>query len=481
MMKWKLVILLILPMFGLLAQNALQINGYNEAQFVYRTAPDSLNTYFSNSFGFNLRYQDFRFGMVLNSALPKYSNEQTELMQEIDPARLSVKWEELYAGFNRDLFSLHVGTTEETFGNGIVFRSFEDIEFDEDHRLQSALMRYDGKLKLKTLYGAINSPINLSRYDLAYGADAEYPVLSGVRLGASAMAFRDLTPLNSYSHRDVFAGRMKLSLGSLEAFSEYAAGKEYRLGNLPSGNIQALYANAEYLFGDLIVGASYKNYEGFDYRLNDIPLANYHGETLSDALGSGQDEEGWQARASYHLAESIYLIADYAEAWDSSKDKQMNDLFFSAEYSGESNTYLASWSHIEKVDDAARTWQKEYYPALGADIRNIGMPLYLQAEFKTVEKQHGATTSSHYEPLLQADFRIRKLGVSLGLQSWWADFDTILQSKYNPNIELKYPVFEHSDLILFAGKEQGGKVCRNGMCRFVAPFEGLRAEFTTRF
>lgn len=480
-MKLSIAIIFALTVGLLMGQNALQINGINEAQFVYRTAPDSLNTYFSNSFGFNLRYQDFRFGMKFNSELPKYSNEQTELMQQLDPARLSVKWEELYAGFSRDDFSIHVGTTEETFGNGIVFRSFEDIEFDDDHRLQSALFRYDAKLKLKAIYGAINNPANISRYDLAYGLDAEYPVLRGIRLGASAMAFRDLTPLNRYSFRDVFAGRMSLSLGNLDAFSEYAAGKVFQRGGSASEAIQAVFANAEYHWANLLVGASYKNYDGFDYRLNDIPLANYHGETLSDALGSGQDEEGWQARASYHLGDSIYLRADYAEAWDSSKAKQMNDLYLSLEYSGAANTYLASWNHIEKVDDTAQTWQKEYYPALGADIRKLPLPLYLQAEFKTVEKQNGAVSSSHYEPLLQADFRLRKLSVSLGVQSWWADFDTISSSKYNPNIELKYPVFEHSDLILFAGKEQGGKVCRNGMCRFVAPFEGVRAEFITRF
>jgi len=480
-MKWKLVIIFALAVFALMGQNTMQINGLNEAQFVYRTAEDSLNAYFSNSFGFNLRYRDFLFGMKFNSELPKYSNEQTELMQELDPARLSVKWEELYAGFSRDEFSIHVGTTEETFGNAIVFRSFEDIEFDEDHRLQSALIRYEGKLKLKLLSGAINSPGNVNRYDLAYGADAEYPIRQGIRVGASAMAFRDLTPLNRYSYRDVFAGRMKLSLGSLEAYTEFAAGKDYRQGNIPSKDIQAFYANAEYLIGSLIVGASYKDYEGFDYRLNDIPLANFHGETLSDALGSGKDEQGWQVRATYHLGDSIYLNADYAEAWDESKVKQMNDIYLGLEYVGAGNTFLASWNHIEKVDDASRTWQKEYYPAFGADIRSFCLPLYLQAEFKTVEKQHGLISSTHYEPLLQADFRIRKLSVSLGLQSWWADFDTILQSKYNPNIELKYPVFEHSDLLLFAGKEQGGKVCRNGMCRFVAPFEGIRAELTTRF
>ncbi|HCX59640.1 MAG TPA: hypothetical protein DG355_03155, partial [Candidatus Cloacimonas sp.] len=146
-MRWKAIVILVFVAVSLMGQNTLQINGINEAEFVYRTAADSLNTYFSNEFGFNLAYREFNFGMKFIADLPKYSNEQTELMDEISPGSLSVEWEELYAGFARDEFSVHVGTTEETFGNGIVFRSYKDMEFDEDHRLQSVLMRYDGKLK----------------------------------------------------------------------------------------------------------------------------------------------------------------------------------------------------------------------------------------------------------------------------------------------------------------------------------------------
>ncbi|MCD8479340.1 MAG: hypothetical protein LRZ88_03300 [Candidatus Cloacimonetes bacterium] len=76
---------------------------------------------------------------------------------------------------------------------------------------------------------------------------------------------------------------------------------------------------------------------------------------------------------------------------------------------------------------------------------------------------------------------MQKLGVSLGLSSHWDDFSSISQSRYMPNIEAKYPLFSHSEILIFAGKEAGGKVCRNGVCRFVAPFEGVKAEFTTRF
>lgn len=481
-MKRRLILLLFIALcLSLGAQSTLQINGLNEAQFVYRTVEDSLSAYFKDSFGFNLGYRDFSFGMKFISELPKYSTQESELLPELDPNRLLVAWKELYAGYRKDAFSIHVGTTQESFGQGITFRSYKDLEFDEDHRLDSFLLRYEDQLQFKAFYGALESETYKARYDLAYGVDAQYPLWRGLRMGASALAFRNLGAFSKYSFRDVFAGRLLFTEGNFDSYLEYAYSDQYRLPGSSAIEGSALYANADYMWGDLMMGGAYKNYEDFGYRLQDIPLANYHGETLSDALASGLDEEGWQARLLYNYGEILSFTADYAEAWDGAKDKKMNDLYLAADMYRGLDQYQLSYSHIEKIDEAANTWQKEYYPAILAGFSVRGMPLQIKAEFKEVKKQKNETESSHYEPMLQGDFSLGKLSVSLGLQSHWDDFSAWAESRYMPNIELVYPIFSHSDLLVFAGKEAGGKVCRNGVCRFLAPFEGLRAELSTRF
>lgn len=481
MKRGFILLLFITVCCGLRAQSTLQINGLNEAEFVYRTVEDSLNAYFKDSFGFNLGYRDFRFGMKFISELPKYSNQESELLPQLDPNRLSVAWKELYASYQKDAFSIHAGTTQESFGQGLTFRSYKDIEFDEDHRLDSFLVRYDDELQLKALYGALESETYRGRYDLAYGADAQYPIWQGLRLGASAVAFRNLGAFSKYSFRDVFAGRMLFTLGNLDSYVEYASSDQYRLQGSSAIQGSALYANADYMLGNLQMGAAYKNYEDFGYRLQDIPLANYHGETLSDALASGLDEEGWQARLLYSLGESLSFTADYAEAWDDAKDKRMNDLYLAVEMNPGLDQYQLSYSHIEKIDEAAHTWQKEYYPTIFSSFSWRGIPLQFTAEFKEVKKQKNEIEHSHYEPRLQGDISLGKLALSLGLQSHWQDLSAWSTSRYMPGVELKYPIFSHSDLLLFAGKEAGGKVCRNGVCRYLAPFEGLRAELITRF
>lgn len=476
-MRYFLVCLLLIFSTVLVAQNILQINGINEAEFVYRTRADSLNTYFQDKFGFNLLYKDFRFGMKFISHLPKYSNQQNELIGELNPNQLNTEWKELYAGIEKEDFFLQVGTTEESFGKGILFRSYEDKEFDEDHRLNAALFRYDGNLKTKAFYGAINSLSNRSKYDLAFGLDAQYPVVKGLNLGASALGYRNLGVLNHYNFRDVFGGRLMYNSLDFSLHSEYGYSKEYHLigGGFREGH--AIFVDGEYQLSDLLLGAAFKHYLGFDYRLNDIPVANYHNETLSDSSPSGADEIGWQVRASYPLFDRLYLSADYAEAFDSKDTKNMNDLYLEAELELGAGSLIFGYSHIEKLHKGD-SWQKEFYPSLAADTPLANFKL----EFKTIEKKQGEEEiKRHYEPALQTDFGYGDLSVSLGLSSSWQGFDKVIGSRYSPNIELKYPVFKHTDLILFGGKEAGGKVCRNGVCRYVAPFEGFKAELISRF
>lgn len=475
------LLLLSLLLLSLSAQNTLSINGLNEAKFIYRTSEDSLHAYFHDSFAFNLGYRNFSFGMKFIAELPKHPVEQTELYDELNPESLTLAWKELYASYSKDDFTFHAGTTEETFGNGIVFRSFQDIEFDLDHRIESFLFKYDHKLKLKALYGALESENYRGSYDLAYGMDAQYPLFEDLNLGASAVSYRDLYTSNAYSKRDVFGGRLSLSRSNFDFNGEYAVTKLYHLPGIASVSGQALYANGSYGIGPLTLGAAYMLYDDFLYRLHDLPLANHHNETLSDAQATGLDEEGVQGYATYMISSALNLNLDYAEAWNKEHSRKMNDGYASLDWVGDQASFSASYSHIEKVDEDNDSWQQDLIPAVAAAFDVAHIPLNLQAEYKLVSKQHGDITAEHAEPRLQADLSLNKLSLSLGVQSHWKELSEIMESDYWPFVEGKYPLASHTELTVFAGKEAGGKVCRNGVCRYVAAFEGLKVELTTRF
>ncbi len=479
-MKRFLPIFLLLLFCGLLlAQNTLAINGLNEAKFVYRTAADSLNAYFSDSFSFALAYRNFSFGMKFNADLPRYPVEQSELLNELESQRLELAWEEFFAGYSKDSFSILAGTTEESFGSGMIFRSYKDLEFDLDHRLDSFLFKYNEEFKLKALYGAIESSSNAGKYDLAYGADFQTPTWKGISLGASALAFRNLQALG-YNQRDLFGARLNAAIDDFDLQAETAITKLYhQAGGVKNG--KALFATGSYNLGKLTLGGAYKLYDAFQYRLQDLPLANHHGETLSDSQASGEDEEGYQAFANLQFTDCLSLTGDYAEAWNSDQTLKMNDAYTALDWEKGDLKFGLSYGHIEKLNDNLDLWQQELIPAFMAGFELMKVPVQLQGEYKLVTKQKQELETQHAEPKIQADLSLGKLAVSLAAQSQWEDISELMESNYWPAIELKYPIFSHSDLILFGGKEAGGKVCRNGVCRYVAPFEGLKVELNTRF
>ncbi|MDP2173629.1 MAG: DUF6029 family protein [Candidatus Cloacimonadaceae bacterium] len=483
MRKQILPLCMIFLLGGMLfAQNVPSLSGLNEAKFVYRSVEDSLSVYFRDSFAFNLGYRDFSFGMKFIAELPKYSTSQSELLEDIDPTRLQFGWKELYVNYNKDAILIHAGTIEETFGSGIALRSFQDIEFDTDQRLTGFKVRYDEVLRLKALYGAIESPTAAGKYDLAYGIDAEYPLHDALSIGGSAVGMRSFTPFNTYNQSEVFSGRMRYNIGIVEIYGEYATRELYKRGfGLSAISGSALYADASITLDRIQFGGAYKNYDQFQFRLQDIPLANHHNETLSDNQGSAIDETGFQGWTTFSPAENISLNLDYAEAWNKDETKKMNDAHAALDWTQGNRHATLSFSHIEKLDENTDHWQKELNPALAIGFPVMGKSIILHSEFKIVEKQQNIIANNHYEPKLQADLALGKTSLSLGSQSRWQDFSSIMESRYWLNMEAKYRLYDHTEIVLFAGKEAGGKVCRNGVCRYVAPFSGLRLELNTRF
>ena len=45
---------------------------------------------------------------------------------------------------------------EETFGSGMIFRSYENVELDEDYRVTGFKFGYDRGLRLKALYSGFS-------------------------------------------------------------------------------------------------------------------------------------------------------------------------------------------------------------------------------------------------------------------------------------------------------------------------------------
>ncbi len=484
-MKKLLILLVVLIAVSLSAADNLYLNGLNEATYIYRTAEDSLHSYFRDAFSFSLGYRSFTIGMKFLAELPKYSTDQNQLLADIDPNKLSTRWTERYLEYEKDNLLLHGGTITESFGSGMVFRAWEDLEFDTDTRLDGFLVKYDDKLKLKALYGALPNRNQSTRSDLAYGIDAQYPVTKSITAGASLLTMRTLNLLGIYNQQDVYAGRLSLADDGYDGSVEYAATSLFNNSGVNHEGT-GINANANiYLTPSfarsLTLGAGYKYYDNFQYRLQDLKANNYHNETLADNSPAGSDEEGLQGTLDMTLTDYLALSTSYAEAWDSAYKKRMNDLYAELEWHLNYSTILFEYSHIEKLDKETDHWQQDLKPALSLSMPLRGYSFTAKAEYQYIEKVSHEATAWHYEPLLQLDLGKGNLSVSLQAESWWKDSSDMLNGIYWANAEIKYSMFKHTDLTLFAGKQAGGKVCRNGICRYVAPFQGVKLEAVTRF
>lgn len=488
MKKPRLWLLLFIVCLGSLLQaQDIYLSGLNEMTYIYRTAPDSLNSYFRDAFSFALGYKDFTMGAKFLAELPKYSTEQSQLQGELDPNRLTDKWTERYIEYAKDDLFIHAGTISESFGSGMIFRAWEDLEFDQDTRIDGFLVKFDRKLKLKALYAALPNNNQPTKTDLVYGADASLPIwfIKNIQLGASALTLRTLTPLNTYNQQDVFGGRVSASYEKWDAGAEYAVTSLHKngAGNREGKGINAFtnfYLKPGFL-ASMSLGAVYKYYDNFEYRLQDLKTANYHNETLADNLVSGTDEEGIQGIVAITPVEGITFNANYAEGWNASYTKRMNDIYTNLEWQLGDKTLLAEYGHTEKLDKETDHWQKDLKPAINFSMPLGNKSLTTKFEYQYIQKVNHDESEWHYEPMLQVDLGLGKLSISTQAESFWKDGSDLTGGRYWANVEAKYGLFEHTDVTLFVGKQAGGKVCRNGICRYVAPFQGVKLEAVTRF
>jgi len=478
---WLLILFTVILQAGLMATD-LQINGSNELNYTYRTSADSLHTFFDDQFSFTAGYGNLPYCMKFIMYLPKYNKYESNFVQELQPDKLTTEWAERYLEYSKNHFLLHGGTFEETFGSGMVFRSFKDDDFDIDTRLEGMQVKVNyPKFRIKSLYGSWHSV----RYDddspnnIAYGSEIEYKLLTGLTLAGNGVAMRVIDPTNIYSEQDVWGGRMNLNYARMDGSVEAASSSKYHMST-SARNGYGIYANSNVYLDPVNLSFGYRKYYKFDYILHDLPMVNYHSEPLNDAT-AGLDEEGAQGEIRYNHGDDNSIQVNYAEAWSSDFKSRMNDLYTEFDQKFSNWQMIAEYSHIEKNDDILQYWTKDLTPAVSFDFNIAGNAAHVRAEYEYIEKQFQQLTTYHYEPLLQTDYHYKQYGISIITETQTEKVSELSSARYWINCEFRTTIFENTDLLFFAGKQKGGKVCRNGSCKYVSPFNGIKLSLSTRF
>jgi len=474
----KVILLLIIISFvtSLFAVNDFYINGLNEATYVYKNAVDSLKNYFSDEFSFRLTYKNFTFGMKFIADLPRYDDYAA--MSGLTSQSVSYTWDERFLEYKVDNFSIRAGNFEQVFGSGIALRAYRDRDFDIDTRLNGFSSEIFPKFfQMKALYGALPNEDNNTKNDLVAGLDIQKDIFDPLKFGASFVNVREWQAGDNYLDRKVFAARTNIDASLFDLNAEYGY-MDQSEGISKIGH--ALYVNLNTYFNIVSFTVAYNNYLNFDSRMNDLPILNHSNEPMYDSP-IGKDQQGVMGEIIFMPDDFNEFVVNYAEEWNNAWTIRQSDLWVEAIHYFDTSTLIASFSHLERKDEEVNHWEKEVTPTLMYDFMIGETPLSIKAEYQYYDKHYQQEKSHHWEPLLQIDTNIFDFDFSIIAEYSYENIKDIGKNPPWLGAEISKEIFQDTTMRLFVGKEKGGKVCRNGVCRYRNQFEGLRLELITTF
>jgi len=464
-----------------------RVNGMNKLKYVYRTAEDSLHHFLDNELSFAAAYHKFRFGMTYRGELPEYDKFAPD--ENLESRNIYHEWIERFAEYKDEHFFLRAGNFETVFGSGMAIHAYNNTDMNEDLRLDGTLMqvKYDF-LRLQGIYGSLPSENYPAYDDIVTGLDATINLFDFFSIGGSTLSYRTYVFEDKYDYnqRNVFDGRLAIKTDLVELNSEYAESK-LKEDLIDDINGSALYANMNLYLGKFRITAAYKDYENFNERLVELPTVNHCEEPIAEYgqwSDPGFDEKGVQGIIYWTPNDGNELELNYAEGWASEEDVFQSDFYGS--YKREFNNWSLhlEYTQMERLDDSSEEykWDKETKPSLESDFMIIDKPILVKFEWKYQQYDNYGNETGYNEPLFQIDYGFyENYSISLITSMKYKIDGKLNDAEKKLGVELSAPVWNHTDIRLFAGSEKGGKVCRNGVCNYQAPFDGIRLEVTTRF
>lgn len=475
MTKKVFISLIIMAAFSLINAD-IYISGFNQAEFIHRTAQDSLKNYFENELGVVVDYNKLAFGITFNAYLPKYDDESP--LQDLRSRDISYEWDERYLTYTGENIALKVGTLSESFGTGMTFRAYEDEDLNHDNRLEGAMTAFDyARFKSKAIYGVTPVPDVQDKDNSFAGLELslsdDYFTWAG-----SAIQIRERITDTNYSDRQVFSSNLNFFLDFMDIYGEYAY-TELESTKMIYGH--GIYANSNFYFGDVTFSTFYKKFKNFNYDLNDLPTLNHADDVLDDYVEVGLDEEGAMGELTWD-GDFLKLFSSYAEAWSSDYDYRLSNAYIETSKHIGSQLLKLSYEHFERKHDSANSWSKELTPTASIDIPfQNGFGLYLKTHYSMISEVHLGEETEKVEPLLQTDFMYKDYALSLVGEAQMDDISSITDADFWLGATLSAKIVDNTSLNIFLGKQKGGKLCQNGTCKYVTPFEGLKFEITTKF
>lgn len=494
-MRKILITFIFLTFTILLLASEFNFSGINELKYIYRDRRVEYRSYFSEKLALQMHYKMLNVGLKRIVYYPYHdkfldvdniTNEDAILTTLDENENNEYYFEEYYLQFENDFLFANVGTYEAVIGSGIVAHNYYDEDFEEDSRLTGIyLQSYFSRFNIQTFYGLMENELDDEKDDNIGAFDLEAEITDNIKIGTSYLM--DLTnqenqnAVKDFSQRDVIAGRLNFQSDLFDISTEYAESNRYFIHNFEDIEGHALYSNISIYLDKFTFRGAYKDYENFDVRISDLPTANHSEEPLDDSWEPGIDEEGVMGELQFIPNYENEFLLNYAEGWSSDFKVRQSDLFIEYRHDFEGVSFKAEYSQLKQMNKIISNWKKEITPVFSADFMIGQFPVLIKAEYQYKEKEQGTETKSHFEPKLQTDISYSGYSLSVIAENQIGESEDGEDGELWIGAEFAAIIFGSTDLRIFGGKEKGGKVCRNGVCRYQSEFGGIRIEITTTF
>lgn len=443
--------------------------------------------------------------------------------------------------YSKDDLSIRVGNFSELYGKGLALNLFEDRGLAYDTWADGLKAHYKlNDLEFSMLYGKIEykDSINIWRQEdyTLVGGNVEYKLNDFVKLGASYIDAE-----GTFAGNDEIAAiraevpELYLDLGYSD-FNLYVdwsqkwtsiIGGESSIGN-------GLYSSLSFSTSGFGIVLDYKNYK-FDQRdpfsrddysrsSRMLPFQNppivmkeHSYVFLSRSIHEVDfnDEVGLQVEVFYTPIDDTYLNfnASLSSRHNYYNYNQDNFEFTLAQ---RDNNYLPStddeyspfWEYFMEAEHYfspytslnigfARRSKSLYSDFVGQTgthkILSTVIPFLLQHtfnevissqlqyEFEAVSDNYATSQpefNNHFISLLANLYS--KLSLNVRYEFTTTDFDPSGRKDWY-TIEAGYRINPSNNLTVSYGRERGGQICSNGVCRYVLPFEGFKVSLLSSF
>jgi hypothetical protein len=467
-------------------------SGVNEFSFIIADRIIEHRNYFSDKLSLQANYHQFRLGLKYDLFHPRF-NRFALINDDMSSNAINIMlkseknenyFDEYYLQFESDYWFVKFGTLETAIGSGLALHNFYNEDFEEDTRLIGGYLNpiYD-RWQLQIMGGWMesNDASLKDDHDRLGAVDGTFRLFSNLDFSAAYILHQKLINTDKdFFARNIYNFRFNFTSAAVDMKAEYALSKDD--DDLDG---KAIYAIASGYLGKFTITAAYKNYENFDVRISDLPMVNHIGQQLAHGWDPGKDEEGLMGEIKFLPDYDNEFIVNYAEGWSSNYKVRLSNLYTEYKRDFETFTIKAEYESLEQLNkENSNTWYKELTPALSLDCLIGGIPLLFKAEYQYKESENIAVSHSHFEPRMQMDVTYREFSLSLTVENQIGKSEAPEDGEDGEfwiGAELATSIVKNTDIRLFYGKEKGGIVCRNGVCKNQSEFSGLRLNVTTTF